>query len=61
MNVILKFLEHYSFRFPKGYPDLNDFNDKKLRWQEMNEEILASKSREAFLLNNIVKSIFSKE
>jgi hypothetical protein len=37
------------------------FNDKKLRWQEMNEEMLASKSKEAFHLNKIVKSIFSKE
>ena len=37
MNVILKFLEHYSFRFPKGYPDLTDFNDKKLMYEILEE------------------------
>jgi hypothetical protein len=30
MNVITKFLEQYSYRFPKGYPDMNSKNDQML-------------------------------
>jgi hypothetical protein len=30
MDVITKFLDKYSYRFPKGYPDLTDPADKKL-------------------------------
>jgi hypothetical protein len=37
MNVILKFLDQYSYRFPKGYPDLTDFNDKKLMYEILDE------------------------
>jgi len=53
MNVITKFLEHYSYLFPKGYPDLNDLSDKKLMYtilneiveeHEMNESMLSLKS-----------------
>jgi hypothetical protein len=53
MNVITKFLEHYSYLFSKGYPDLTDLEDKKLMYtilreiveeQEMNESMLSLKS-----------------
>jgi hypothetical protein len=37
MNVILKFLEHYSFRFPKGYPDMNNLEDKALLYEILEE------------------------
>ena len=37
------------------------FNEKKLFWKEINEEILASKSKEAFHLKKLLKTIFSKE
>jgi hypothetical protein len=37
MNVITKFLEHYSFRFPKGYPDMNNLEDKKLMYEILDE------------------------
>jgi hypothetical protein len=38
MDVITKFLDKYSYRFPKGYPDLTDPADKKLM-QELLSEI----------------------
>jgi hypothetical protein len=38
MDVINKFLDKYSYRFPKGYPDLTDPADKKLM-QELLSEI----------------------
>jgi hypothetical protein len=38
MDTITRFLEHYSYRFPKGYPDLTDPADKKLM-QELLSEI----------------------
>ena len=37
------------------------FNENKLFWREINDELLASKSKEAFYLSKIVKSIFTKE
>ncbi len=37
MNVITKFLEHYSYRFPKGYPDMNNLEDKALLYEILEE------------------------
>jgi hypothetical protein len=33
MNVITRFLEHYSYRFPKGYPDMNNLEDKAMLYE----------------------------
>lgn len=45
MDVITKFLEQHSYRFPKGYPDLTDPADKKLM-QELLSEIGISEVEE---------------
>ena len=37
MDVINKFLDKYSYRFPKGYPDLTDPADKKLIQELLSE------------------------
>ncbi len=37
MNVITKFLEHYSYRFPKGYPDMSSLEDKALLYEILEE------------------------
>ena len=37
MDVINKFLDKYSYRFPKGYPDLTDPADKKLMQELLSE------------------------
>ena len=37
MNVITKFLDQYSYRFSKGYPDLTDPADKKLLRELLSE------------------------
>jgi hypothetical protein len=37
MDTITRFLEHYSYRFPKGYPDVNDNNDVLLLEQMIGE------------------------
>jgi len=37
MNVITKFLEHYSFRFSKGYPDVTNLEDKALLYEILAE------------------------
>ncbi len=37
MNVITRFLENYSYRFPKGYPDMNSLEDKALLYQILEE------------------------
>lgn len=37
MNVITRFLEHYSYRFPKGYPDMNNLEDKAILYEILAE------------------------
>jgi hypothetical protein len=37
MDIITKFLDKYSYRFPKGYPDLTDPADKKLMQELLSE------------------------
>ena len=49
MNVITKFLEHYSYLFPKGYPDLNDLSDKKLMYTILNEIVEEHEMNESML------------
>lgn len=56
MNVIDNFLNKYSYRFPKGYPDLTDPADKKLM-QELLSEVGISEAPET----NIFDSRFRPE
>jgi hypothetical protein len=37
MNVITKFLEQYSYRFSKGYPDVTNLEDKALLYKILEE------------------------
>lgn len=61
MNVITRFLEHYSYRFPKGYPDMNSLEDKALLYEILAEldininEMASSDSVEGI---NILKDKF---
>jgi len=61
MNVITRFLEYYSFRFPKGYPDMNNLEDKALLYEILAEldldinEVASSDSIEGI---NILKDKF---
>ena len=43
MDSIEKFLRNVSYKFPKGYPDINDPKDKE-RLFEMIKEITGEKS-----------------
>ena len=45
MNVIDRFLKQYSYRFPKGYPNLTDPSDKKLMQEILSELELDLKHR----------------
>lgn len=61
MNVITRFLEYYSYRFPKGYPDINNLEDKALLYEILAEldldinEVASSDSIEGI---NILKDKF---
>jgi ribosomal protein L21E len=37
MDTITRFLENYSYRFPKGYPDMNNLEDKALLYEILEE------------------------
>jgi len=41
MDIIEKFLRQISYKFPKGYPDINNDQDKKMLFQLVNEAIKA--------------------
>jgi hypothetical protein len=61
MNVITKFLEYYSYRFPKGYPDMTNLEDKAMLYEILAEldldinEVASSDSIEGI---NILKDKF---
>jgi hypothetical protein len=57
MDVITKFLEKYSYRFPKGYPDLTDPADKKLM-QELLSEVGINEKEE---INSSFNELTSKD
>ncbi len=46
MDPITKFLHNISYKFPKGYPDMNNEQDKDMLFQIINEM-----SEEKTLLN----------
>ena len=62
MNVITKFLEHYSYRFPKGYPDINDEHDilllEKLISEVLDESFSVFPTTEDEISNQKVKEIY---
>ena len=46
MNVLDKFFTKFAYKFPKGYPDLDDTNDVKLL-----EDIFFKLTKEKFILS----------
>ena len=60
MNVITKFLEHYSFRFPKGYPDMNNLEDKALLYEILAELDVLDEVNGSALANEAIEAIKSK-
>ena len=46
MDPITKFLNNISYKFPKGYPDINDPKDKKMLF-EMTTSLLEGDAEEA--------------
>jgi len=60
MNVITKFLEHYSFRFPKGYPDMNNLEDKALLYEILAELDMIDEVNGSLLANEAIDAIKSK-
>jgi hypothetical protein len=60
MDVITKFLDKYSYRFPKGYPDLTDPADKKLM-QELLSEVGISEAPETNDFSSRYRNILKKE
>jgi hypothetical protein len=60
MNVITKFLEHYSFRFPKGYPDMNNLEDKVLLYEILEELDMIDEINGSSLANEAINAIKSK-
>jgi len=62
MNVITKFLDKYSYRFPKGYPDINDERDilllEKLISEVLDESFSVFPTTEDEISNQKVKEIY---
>jgi len=60
MNVITKFLEYYSFRFPKGYPDMNNLEDKALLYEILAELEVLDEVNGSPLANEAIEAIKAK-
>jgi len=62
MNVIDNFLDKYSYRFPKGYPDLTDPADKKLM-QELLSEIGTNEviNNDSITFENFIKQKYIED
>jgi hypothetical protein len=60
MNVITRFLEHYSFRFPKGYPDMSSLEDKALLYEILAELDMIDEVNGSPLANEAIDAIKSK-
>jgi hypothetical protein len=62
MDVITKFLDKYSYRFPKGYPDLTDPADKKLM-QELLSEVGINEAinNDSITFENFIKQKYIEE
>jgi hypothetical protein len=62
MNVITKFLDQYSYRFPKGYPDINNEHDilllEKLISEVLDESFSVFPTTEDEISNQKVKEIY---
>lgn len=58
MDVITEFLNKVAYKFPKGYPDLNDPSDRDLLESLMGVKIQEAPSSEAQEAINILKSEF---
>jgi hypothetical protein len=60
MNVITRFLEYCSFRFPKGYPDMNNLEDKALLYEILDELEVLDEVNGSALANEAIEAIKSK-
>ena len=54
MNVITKFLEQYSYRFSKGYPDMTNLEDKALLYEILAELDVTSEFNKNSLINEAI-------
>jgi hypothetical protein len=62
MDTITRFLEHYSYRFPKGYPDLTDPADKKLIYELLSEVgINEAINNDSITFENFIKQKYIEE
>jgi hypothetical protein len=46
MDILEKFIRSVSYKFPKGYPDMNDPKDVELLFQLVNENVLVPRKTE---------------
>ena len=59
MDPIIKFLNNISYKFPKGYPDINDPKDKKMLF-EMATSLLEGDAEEAINILNCSDAVDQK-
>jgi hypothetical protein len=60
MDVITKYLNRIAYKFPKGYPDMNDSQDRKMLFEMVNsiveaeedEEVISSEEETATIVSS---------
>jgi hypothetical protein len=60
MDTITRFLKHYSYLFPKGYPDMNNLEDKALLHEILTELDVLDEVNGSPLTNEAIEVIKAK-
>jgi len=61
MDIIEKFIRENCWRFPKGYPDINNQEDRKLLFELLKKEQLQEEEQQAYSYEDLMKLIQTKK
>lgn len=61
MDIIEKFIRENCWRFPKGYPDINNLEDTKLLFELLKKEQLQEEEQQAYSYEDLMKLIQTKK
>ena len=61
MDIIEKFIRENCWRFPKGYPDINNLEDRELLFELLKREQLQEKEQQAYSYEDLMKLIQTRK
>ena len=61
MDIIEKFIRENCWRFPKGYPDINNLEDRELLFELLKREQLQEEEQQAYSYEDLMKLIQTRK